>query len=157
MNLSSYIVQELNFRQILTRVHKAKADSGLMADADFGSARDELEDQTRTQGLQECPAFSGRRPCPKLRLGEHWRQQGLSWRVDWSRSHLGLRLSRRSTNNVFFHSCPRFSTPVLTSQYFFIQNSINNHCILHAIHPCLGQPSPGNVRNFAREIHFDQK
>ena len=60
----------LNFRQILTRVHKAKADSGLMADADFGSARDELEDQTRTEGLQECPAFSGRRPCPKLHLGE---------------------------------------------------------------------------------------
>ena len=40
---------------------------------------------------------------------------------------------------------------------FFIQKNINNHCILHAVHPCLGRPSPGNVRNFAREIHFDQK
>ena len=35
--------------------------------------------------------------------------------------------------------------------------NINNHCILHAVHPCPGRPSPGNVRNFAREIHFDQK
>ena len=50
----------------------------------------------------------------------------------------------------FFNPCPHLTI-------FFIQNSINNHCTLHAIHPCLGRPSPGNVRYFAREIHFDQK
>ena len=52
--------------------------------------------------------------------------------------------------------CPGCPPKVVLVQ-ICLQNNINNHCILHAIHPHLRRPSPGNVRYFAREIHFDQK
>ena len=52
--------------------------------------------------------------------------------------------------------CPGCPPKVVLVQ-ICLQNNINNHCILHAIHPHLRRPSPGNVRYYAREIHFDQK
>ena len=62
----------------------------------------------------------------------------------------------------FFNPCPHLTILILwwprrLWRIFFIQNNINNHCILHAIHPHLRRPSPGNVRYFAWEIHFNQK